>query len=84
MLVDITIDPKSFDAFIKFEVHNFKDDKSYKDSVAIISMIAGDYSLDPELEISDLQDMVKMALDKGAKAIVFDVNEEGLEAELVN
>lgn len=84
MLVDITIDPKNLDAFIRFEVENLKDEKSYKDSVAIISMIAGDYNLDPELEVLDLQEMVKMALDKGMKAIIFDINEDGVEAELVN
>ena len=75
MLVDITIDAKNLDAIIRFEVENLKDEKSYKDSLAIISMVAGDYSLDPELEISELKDMAKMALDKGLKAIIFDINE---------
>ncbi len=84
MLVDVSVDPKSLDAFIRLEVENLKDEKSYKDSVAIISMIAGDYNLDPELEVSDLQEMAKMALDKGMKAILFDINEDGVEAELVN
>lgn len=84
MLTDISIEPKTFSATIRFEIANLIDDKAFKDSIAIISMIAGDYSLDPELEVSDLQDMAKMALDKDVKAIIFDINEDGIEAELTN
>lgn len=84
MIVDITINPKSLETIMRFEISNLKNEGSYKECIAIIAMIAGDYSLDPELEISDLQSMVKMALDKTMTAIIFEINEDGLEAELSN
>lgn len=84
MLIDISINPKSLDALVRFEITNLTDEKSYKDSIAVISIIAADYDLDPELEISDLKDMVKMALDQTKAAIIFEIHEDGIEAEISN
>ena len=83
MLVDIQIDPKTFDAQLKFEISNFKDSTSYKNAIATITMIAGDYSLDPELEIEDVENMVKMALKDDKSLVIFYIGEDGIEAELV-
>ena len=81
MIVDITIDAKTTDAEIKFEFALIKDIKDTMDSVAIISMIAGDYSLDPELDLEDFKELVNKGLTGGNKYITFDINEDGIEAE---
>lgn len=81
MLVDIQIDEKSLNALVKFELVNFKDQKSYKDALATIMMIAGDFSLDPELELEDLQDIVSKGNEEDAKSLLFVVNEDEIEAE---
>jgi hypothetical protein len=84
MLVDIQIIPKTLEAVLKFEVENFKSDKCFKNAIATITMVAADYSLDPEFELSDLQGMVKVALKDSKRSIVFSILEDGIEAELVN
>ncbi len=84
MLVDINIDPKTFDASVKFELENFSSSTSFKSSIAIITMIAGDYSLDPELEVEDLEEMVTMALKDSKTSLIFTISEDGIEAEFSN
>lgn len=84
MLVDIQIVPKTYEAVLKFELENFKDEKSFKDAIAIVTMVAGDYSLDPEIELEDLQDMVKVALKENKKSMIFSIMEDGIEAEMSN
>lgn len=84
MLVDIKIIPKTFEAVLTFKLENFKDDKSFKDAIAIVTMIAGDYNLDPELEVTDLQDMVTMALKENKQSMIFSILEDGIEAEMSN
>ena len=83
MLVDIQIIPKTLEAILRFEIENFKDDKNYKDAIAAITMVAADYSLDPEFELEDLQDMVKVAVKDSKKSLIFSILEDGIEAELV-
>ena len=83
MLVDIQIVPKTLEAILKFDIANFTSDKCFKDAIATITMVAADYSLDPEFELSDLQDMVTMALKDSKSGIVFSILEDGIEAELV-
>lgn len=81
MLVDIKIDPKTLDADLSFDLVNFKDQTSYKNAIAIITMVAGDYSLDPEFEIEDLQEMVEKGVEMTHKTLIITISEEGIEAE---
>ncbi len=83
MNTNITIDPKSFEASITFKFEDYKAPKDFKDSLAIISMIAGDYSLDPELELEDFQQLIDQGKEAGKTSISFSVSEEGLEAEFL-
>lgn len=82
MLVDIQINEKSLDATLCFQLENFKDQKSHKDALAIVIMIAGDYSLDPEIELEDLMDIVARGKEEQVNKLIFTVNEEEIEAEL--
>ena len=82
MLVDITIDEKSLDTFLTFEINHFKNEKSFKDALATIMMIAGDYSLDPEMEISDLEEIIHNGKTQQAQKLIFIINEDEIEAEL--
>jgi len=84
MLVDIQIVPKTLEAILKFDIVNFTSDKSFKDAIATITMVAADYSLDPELEVEDLQEMITKAKSDSKKTLVFSILEDGIEAELTD
>ncbi len=81
MKTEISIDPKTMDAKIQFQFDDFKGPIDFKNSVAIISMIAGDFSLDPELELEDLTDLVVQGKEAGNTSIIFEIGEDGIEAE---
>lgn len=82
MKVDITIDEKSLSSIVSFDLADFSTPKSYKDTLAIIMMIAADYSLDPELELEDLENIVNSGKENNDKKVVFVINEDEIEAEL--
>lgn len=84
MKTDISINPKSLEAHVFFKVEDFTKEHDYKDALAILSMVAGDYHLDPELEVEELQAFVEQARNEAKMALEFVVDEEGLELELVN
>ncbi len=81
MKVDISINPKTLDCDVVFEVENFKSPIDYKNSIAIICMVAGDFSLDPELEVEDLEEIVASAIEKESKKVNFYIGEGGVEAD---
>ena len=83
MLVDIQIVPKTLEAILKFDIVNFSSDKSYKDAIAIITIVAADYSLDPELKVEDLQEIIAKAKGDTKNILVFSIFEDGVVAELV-
>jgi hypothetical protein len=82
MNVDITIDEKSLDAIVTFKLADFKGTKSFKDALAIVMMIAGDFSLDPEMEVEDLEEIVEKGNNDEASKLIFFINEDEIEAEL--
>ena len=81
MNVDVKIDRKTLDAKVEFKFENISGLEDLMDSVAIISMIAGDFSLDPELELEDFQELVLNGKSAGNNSIIFDIGEDGIEAE---
>ena len=44
-------------------------------------MIAGDYALDPEIEVEDLKDFISMAIEKGKAKLALFISEDGLELD---
>jgi hypothetical protein len=81
MNVNISIDRKTLDAKVEFKFDKINGLEDLMDSVAIISMIAGDFSLDPELDLEDLQELVNNGKEQGSKSIIFEIGEDGIEAE---
>lgn len=81
MLVDISINEKNFDATLTFNLVDFHSETAFKNTLAIIAMIAGDYSLDPEIEPSELKEMVSKGVEMAHSKLVFLISEEGIEAE---
>ncbi|MCO4754812.1 MAG: hypothetical protein KC478_10045 [Bacteriovoracaceae bacterium] len=83
MKTEISVDPKTLSAKALFLVEDFKEEKDFKDTLAILSMVAGDYHLDPEVELDELKDFVKKAQEEAQSALEFIIDEEGIDLELV-
>lgn len=81
---DISIDPKSMSAHLTFKIEDFNSEKDYKDALAILSMVAGDFHLDPEIEVEELKQFIEKAKNEAKMALKFVINEEELELELLN
>jgi len=81
MNVDININPKTLDCDLVFAVANFKTPVDFKNAIAIICMVSGDFSLDPELEVEDLEEIVATAKEKESKNVNFYIGEGGVEAD---
>jgi hypothetical protein len=84
MKTDISINHKTLDTNITFKVNDIKNENSLKDCLAIVSMISGDYALDPELDLEDMISFVEKAKSEDKMALLFTISEDGLELELLN
>lgn len=84
MIADISVNPKTLDCDIRFRIEDIKNENSIKDCLAIVSMISGDYALDPELELEDMISFVEKAKNEDKVTLLFTVSEDGLELELLN
>ena len=84
MKTDISIHPKDLSARVLFNVEDFSGEQDYKDALAILSMVAGDYHLDPEVEVEEMMGFVQQAKNEAKMALEFIVDEDGLELELIN
>ena len=83
MICDIKINPKTFECTLEFELAHFNSDKEFKDSLAILTMLSGDYSLDPEIELDEFKDLINQGVSSKKSVIQFLIDEEGIEAELL-
>jgi len=83
MICDIKINPKTFECTLEFELNHFNSDKEFKDSLAILTMVSGDYSLDPEIELDEFKDLINQGVSSQKSIIQFLIDEEGIEAELL-
>lgn len=84
MKADITINPSTFDAHVTFNTQDFKSDIDIKNTLAIVSMIAGDFSLDPEIEVGDMKNFVERAKTEDKVALLFTIGEDGLDLEFIS
>lgn len=82
MLVDIKFQKDHQSASLEFKVSDFKDLLSKQECLATLSIIAADFYLDPELEISDLDQLIEQAKEGNKTSLVFFLAEDGLELEL--
>jgi hypothetical protein len=83
MICDIKINPKTLECTLEFELTHFISDKEFKDSLAILTMVSGDYSLDPEIELDEFKDLINQGVSSKKSIIQFLIDEEGIEAELL-
>ncbi len=80
--VDINHDTESF--LITFNVKNFKSDRDYEIAHELVSCVCGDYNIDPELSVEDIIAITQDAKDKKAEEFIFEITEDGLEAEILS
>lgn len=83
MNCDISVNPKTFECTLEFKLENFHTEKDYQDSLAVLSMISGDYSLDPEIELDEFKKLIGQGLNNNKSLIQFLIDEEGIEAEML-
>jgi len=82
MKLDISFHPQDHMAFLNFAVSDFTTELQYKECLAIVTIISGDFYLDPELEITDIEEFVATAKEKNKTNLIFELSEDGLELEL--
>ena len=84
MLVNIEIIEKpEISTNATFQLADLNSPKAYKETVAIIFMLAAEYHLDPELDVSDIEGYVKDAHEKTKVKMTLNISEEGLELEFL-
>ncbi|MCT4641794.1 MAG: hypothetical protein N4A33_05800 [Bacteriovoracaceae bacterium] len=81
MKCDITIDEKNLECNLTFNLGDFTDQKNYKDALTVVSMVSGDYHLDPEIELDDFIELVSKGKSDNKQVITFSINEEEIGAE---
>lgn len=82
MIVDIqVIEKPEISSKVIFETKNFTKEKDFKEALAIIFMVCGDYYLDPELEVEDLQGFLEKASEKKKDKLALYISEDGLELD---
>ncbi len=82
MLVDIKFQKTQQSTSLEFKLDDFKDMLSKQECLATLSIVAADFYLDPELEISDLDELIEKAKSDNKNSLVFFLQEDGLELEL--
>ncbi len=83
MKCDINVNPKTYECTLDFKLSDFNAEKDYQNSLAILCMVAGDYSLDPEVELSEFKELVQQGINDQKDVIQFLIDEEGIEAEML-
>lgn len=76
------VDEKSLESFIEFQVSEFKSQKDFKDALALITMVAGDYELDPEVDEEVLTDLIEKTKEYTKESFIFSFHEEGIEVDI--
>lgn len=84
MIVDINFDEKDQVAVITFFPKEFSSPGHYSLALVYLSIIAGEYDLDPEMTEDDLQIIIDSAIDKNQDAVVFAISEDGIEVDAHN
>ena len=81
MLVDITFQKKEQTATLAFKIKDLDSQLAKQETLAIITTMAADFYLDPELEIEEIKGFATQALEQDKESLVFILHEDGLELE---
>lgn len=84
MQLDIDFNKEEETALLTFSRDAFETDNDIKLAIAIITTFCGDFALDPELEPEDFEDILEQCREKDAHSFIFEINEDGIEVELIN
>ena len=81
MLVDISINPKDLSCDLTYSVEQFSAEYNYSEAIAILSMVAGDFNIDPELEPEEFKAFILKAKEESKLNLTFNIDEDGLDLE---
>ncbi len=84
MIVDLNFDEKDQAAVITFFPKEFSSPGHYSLALIYLTIIAGEYDLDPEMSEDDLREMIEGATEKNQDAVAFVVSEDGIEVDAHN
>lgn len=82
MIVDIDIDKFSQAYLLKFKTEQFKDEKDCKMAIRIVTCLALDFDLDPELEPEDFQEIIDKTIELEKQEFTFDIGADGIEVDI--
>ncbi len=82
MKIDVNFDQETQTALITFFVKEMKANKDFSICQSIVQTFSADFNLDPELEREDLDEIIKVANEKGSNSFIFMINEEGIEVDI--
>lgn len=82
MKIDVDIDKFSGGYKIVFPVAEFKEKSDYKMAISIIRCFANDIELDPELEVSDMEEIVEKAEELTKAVFTVEITDDGIEVDI--
>lgn len=81
MQIDFNLD-QDFTSSLKFELTNIQTDRDKKLVVALVTMVSGDYALDPEIELSTIDEILDSVKTQNKESFTFQINEDGIEVDI--
>lgn len=84
MKIDIDFNKDEQSAYLTFYNCEFKEKRDFIVAISTIEIFSGDFSLDPELEIEDLEDILKQSKQKNSDKFIVIINEDEIEVDLGN
>lgn len=82
MLLDVDLDKFEGGYKLQFPINQFKGDADFKMAIVIIRCFALDMDLDPELEASDLQDIIAKTSELSKDRFTVEIYEDGIEVDI--
>jgi hypothetical protein len=82
MKLDFDFDPKTHTAHITYFLSELTGDHNIQLALNLLSCIAGDYDLDPELEPEEFLEIIQKVKTAGQTDFTIDIDEDGIEIDL--
>lgn len=84
MKIDVDFNNEEQSALISFYPEEFKTKRDFLLAVNIVQTFSADFDLDPELGEEDIKTILSKLKDEDKNHLVFIINEEGIEVDLVD
>lgn len=82
MKIDVDIDKFSGGYKIVFPLKEFNEKTDYKMAIELIRIFAADVELDPELELSDMEEIVEKTEELTKQFFTVEISAEGIEVDI--